>query len=96
MPQSLSARVRMVAVVRFPDCAVGSQYGNAGAGYFGDATTEHPQVLFVARLADVQNLDVLCSARSRENRVIVQELMQPIHDVQPKFDGFQHDAAFAR
>jgi hypothetical protein len=88
MPRSLSARVRIVAVVRLPI--------DAWTGDRGDPAAEHPEVLLVAGAPDVEDRYLVRGLRRCELGVVVQELMEAVDDVHSSSHGLEHDATFDR
>jgi hypothetical protein len=77
----------------FPDRTVGAEDRDSRAGYLMDAATERMQILFGARLADVEKA-YACSQTCRcEFRIVVQEFVEPVDDIHPQVDRFEKQVA---
>ena len=60
----------------------------------GNAATEHPQVFLGAGSSHIEDRYVPRRARRGKLRIVVQKLVQTVHDVHAEFHRFKHKAPF--
>ena len=77
------------------DRTVSAQNGDSRAGDLGNTTAKDPQVLLGAWLSDIKHVHIVCCACGDECRVVVQKLMETVHNVHPKTNGLKDESALA-
>ena len=80
----------------FPDRAVGAEHGDAWARDMLDASVERSHFPHVAGLTHILDVHVVLGAGRYEFRVVVQKLVQAVHDVHAHAYRGKHHAAFVR
>ena len=78
------------------DGAVGTEHGDARACDLVDATAEHPQVLLGAGLANVEDHHIIRNARGCELPIVIEKLMEAVHDVHSATYRVEHQTTLMR
>ncbi len=78
------------------DGTVRAEHRDSRTGHLGNAAAEHAEIPLVAGSPDVEDRHAVGGGGCRELGIVVEELVEPVHDADALLHGAEHDVPLGR